>query len=246
MKYLNTVFGIIGLITLFFAWFMWPEKQLQPTDVAVTINGHALAKSNLVSDLATDNNHHDDDRYQTILDSAITRELLLQEAQRRKIDKEEAFRKTLKNFYEQSLLNTLLDRQYEQLEVEVTEKEIEQYLDCFGKMISFTRLEVAQTPPYSPTSDQGPQYDVLFDDLAVPLQMLIAQLQPGMHAVDFDTGNERYAIRLDNMENTSAIDTLPPSPELIREMLEENKRQQNISSWLNELRNNASITIPKG
>jgi hypothetical protein len=52
---------------------------------------------------------HDEHRADFI-NSLIARELLIQEAQRTGIDKEENFRRSLQGFYEQSLVKVLMDR----------------------------------------------------------------------------------------------------------------------------------------
>jgi hypothetical protein len=222
-------------------YFVWPDKPQPQANVAVTVNGHDFARNTITAEGAKGGYHSDD--YAALLDSVITRELLIQEAQRREIDKEASFRDSLKTFYEQSLIKTLMDRQYSDLQVSVTEAEIDTYLSLLGRMITFTRLPVTSSPPYSPSSAEGPQTEVLFDDLAESLQLLLAGLHPGETAIMFDTGSERYAIRLDNVQQTASMETIQPERQHIIEMFEEHKRQQQITRWLDELRKKASITI---
>jgi hypothetical protein len=224
---------------------VWPEKPMDTSNVAVTINGHDLAKSIVQSEGARAGYHSDDD-YERLLDSAITRELLIQEAQRQNLDKEESFRITLKMFYEESLIKTLMDRQYGMPKLEVSDKEIDAYLNLFAQMVTFTRLSVDTSSSSISSSEQGSQNEVLFDDLAEPLKYLLSGLKPGEFAIKFDTGNEQYAIRLDKITPIMNMATKKPERDHVRKMLEESKRQQQISDWLNELRNKASITIHNG
>lgn len=238
------ILGIVLAATLLTLYFVWPEKQPHQTGVAVTVNGHDLAKATITAEGAKTGYHSDD--YGTLLDSAITRELLLQEAQRQKIDKEEGFREALKSFYEQSLIKILTDRQYTQIQVTVDETEIDAYLSFYGKMVTFSRLPVSSEPPYTPASQEGAQNTVLFDDLSESLQLILSGLKPGEYAVKFDTGSDRYAVRLDNIMPSQGLATTLPSREIAKEMLMEHKRQQQIVKWLDELHNNASITIHNG
>jgi hypothetical protein len=244
MKYLFTILGIAVAATLLTLYFVWPEKQAQQTDIAVTVNGHGLARSSIAAPNLSSDPSSDD--FAALLDSAITRELLIQEAQRQDIDKEALFRDALKTFYEQSLIKILTDRQYSQVKVTVEEREIDVYLALYGKMVTFSRLPVAATPPYAPEATKGDQNEVLFDDLSESLQLLLAGLKPGEFAIKFDTGSDRYAIRLDKLAPAQTADSKPPARDVVRNMLMEHKRQQQIVKWLDELRTKASITIHNG
>jgi hypothetical protein len=244
MKYLATILIIICTATLLTLYFVWPDKPMDATNIAVTVNGHRLAKTTIAAEGARVGYHSED--HAALLDSAITRELLIQEAQRLKLDKEESFRVSLKTFYEESLVKTLMDRQYTLPKIAISDTEIDAYLALFGKMVTFTRLPVTATPSPVPASDQGPQNEVLFDDLAEPLKFLLSSLKPGEYAMKFDTGSEQYAIRLDAVTPSPALRPSVPEREHVRRLLADYKRQQQIANWLNELRNNASITIHNG
>ncbi len=244
MKYLFTILGIVLVASMLTLYFLWPSKPQPQANVAVTVNGHDFAKNTITAEGSKSGYHSDN--YEMLLDSVITRELLIQEAQRQEIDKEANFRDSLKDFYEQSLIKTLMDRQYSEIEVSVTEAEIETYLSLLGRMVTFTRLPVTSSPPYSPASAEGPQTEVLFDDLSEPLQLLLAGLHPGETAIKFDTGSERYAVRLDKVQQLENVEQKLPERQHILEMFEEHKRQQQITRWLDELRKKASITIHNG
>lgn len=87
---------------------------------------------------------------------------------------------------------------------------------------------------------------MLFDDLAEPLKYLLCGLNPGEYVIKFDTGNEQYAIIFDKVTPVVNMTTKKPERDHVRKMLEECKRQQQVSDWLNELRKSASITIHNG
>ena len=241
MKYLFTVLGIVVTITLLTIYFVWPEPRQPQADVAVTVNGHDLAKKAITA-AGEKRGYHNND-YNALLDSAITRELLIQEAQRQNIDKEESFRQSLKSFYEQSLIKTLTDRQYSQIQVAVEESEIDKYLSFFGKKVTFSRLPVTSGQPAVPDEAGAVQNEVLFDNLSESLQLLLAGLKPGEFAIQSDTGSDRYAIRLDTLETSQVGESVLPDREKIMEMLTEYKRQQQLADWLEQLREKASITI---
>ncbi len=243
MKYLIITLGIIWLVTVSTFYFLWSDKSADEGNIAVTINGHNLAL-NSVSAGAEPVGYHSEE-YADLLDSAITRELLIQEAQRQDIDKEESFRLSLKSYYEESLIKILMDRQYAQPISEITEAEVDSYLSFYGKIVTFSRLsvkdrvvEVAATP--------GTINEVLFDDLAEPMKILLSSLNPGEHAIRYDTGNDQYAIKLEKIADSGAPPTQLPDINRVKTLLEEYRHQQQIDNWLNELRQNASITIHNG
>ena len=244
MKYILTILVIICAATLLTLYFVWPEKPMETTNVAVTVNGHNLARATVTAE-GTKKGYHSED-YAELLDSAITRELLIQEAQLQEIDKEESFRVSLKAFYEESLIKTLMDRQFDRLKVAVSDSEIDHYLALYGEMVTFTRLPVTTSRPKVPSSDQGPQNEVLFDDLADSLKFCISGLNPGEYVMKFDTGNEQYAIRLDKVTPAVNMTSIKPDRDQVKKMLEDYKRQQQIDTWLKELHNKASITIHNG
>ena len=61
--------------------------------------------------------------------SLINKELLIQEAQRLEINREESFRRSVENFYEQSLIKNLMDRKYADLKIKVSERDV---IDIFS------------------------------------------------------------------------------------------------------------------
>ena len=242
MRYIRIIVAILALASLLTLIYLWPRAAAPKHDVVATINGYQLEKSQLSF---SPDSGADSQTMAVILNSAITRELLIQEAQRQKIDKEEDFRKSLKIFYEQSLLKILMDRKYASLQVSVSDRDIDRYLALFGKMIRFTRLPAAAEPPYKPISSEGQTTNVLFDDLADTLKPMIASLNPGEYAVRFDTGHEQYALRLDAVTASSATSPAAGAPprEMARKIIEQSKKEQLVSQWLAELRQRANITI---
>ena len=244
MKYIITILVIICAATTATLYFVWPEKAMDTTNVAVTVNGHNLAKTS-VEAVGTRSGYHAEE-YADLLDSAITRELLIQEAQRQDLDEEESFRVSLKTFYEESLIKTLMDREYAKPTGEITDAEVDIYLSYFGKTVMFSRFSVADNKIQDPADGTVSQNEVLFDDLADPMKILLSSLKLGEHAIKYDTGNEQYAIRLEKVGEAAINKITLPARERVKKMLEGYKQQQQIDNWLYELRNKASITIHNG
>jgi hypothetical protein len=244
MKYIIIMLLLVCAGTSATLYFVWPEHSVDTTNVAVSVNGHNLAKNRV--EMAGEKNGYHSEEYAELLDSAITRELLIQEAQRQDLDKEESFRVSLKTFYEESLIKTLMDREYSKPATPITDAEVDTYLSYFGKTITFSRLPFVDNKVQLPTDVSASQNEVLFDDLAEPMKILLSSLKVGEYVVKFDTGNEQYAIRLEKVGEVGDKITTLPVKERVKVMLEQYKQQQQIDNWLYELRKKASITIHNG
>jgi hypothetical protein len=241
MKYLYTILAIIGGATVITLLLLLPEKKVDPGEIALSINGRNFGKE-MVAGEGKKHGYHSDEQAE-IIDNIITRELLIQEAERREIHKEESFRQSLKSYYENSLVKTLLDRQNETLQVSVSEDEINGYLGYLGKVVTFSRLETIPASPAEAEKTPGVSNTALFSELATPVRLLLASLKPSQFAVKYDTGSEAYALRLDSVQDGPEKASKPVERERVREMLIGHKKEQQMNRWLVDLRQKATITI---
>ncbi len=236
MKYLLTIVILVLASTVLTLLYFWPENKTVPENTVVSVNGRNFSQD-FFDALDKKQGYHSGDTKDT-LNTVITRELLIQEAQRLGIDREEQFRISLKNYYEQSLIKILTDRQYKNLQVNVTDEEVENYLSCFGKTYTFTILPVSGKQN-TPTR----QRSALFDDLSDPIRLLLAELKPGESREQFDTGSRVGKIRLDSIKLDPGYQPEPVDRQHIRTLLERKKRERLISDWIDDLRSKASIIV---
>ncbi len=68
-----------------------------------------------------------------VLDDLLTRELLIQEAKRRGLDLSEPFRRSIQNYYEQTLLKSLVQDRMSEIQAPISEAEIAEYYKNMGK-----------------------------------------------------------------------------------------------------------------
>ena len=243
MKYLYTILAIIVLATLLTIFFTLPGKRTPQKDIAISINGHDFSKDTVAAE-GNKYGYHTDQQVE-VYDTLITREVLIQEAEKQAIQKEESFRLSLKNYYENSLVKTLLDRQNSKLQVHITDEDIESYISFLGKIVTFTRLDKIPSSSEEAVSAKGLSNTALFTDLATQVRLLLSSLQPSQYGIKFDTGNESYALRLDEVQSSPDYIPKTVNRERIREMLEEYQKEQQINRWILQLRHNATITIHK-
>ena len=238
MKYLLTILIIVGLSSAVTLFYLWPSAPVSSQNVALRINGYSMSHKQLDEQSRKLGYHGGsiEDR----VDSLVTRQVLIQEAQRIGIDKENSFRKALKDYYEQSLIKVLTDRQLATVAVEVSEEDIDRYLSCSGKMLTFIRIPVENREPLE---EQGRPNRVLFDDLSESLRVVLATLEPGESVIQFDTGTEVSIIRLDKMEKIEEIEPIAYDRSRVRELLGNYQRSMEIDHWINSLRKKASIVV---
>ena len=241
MKYLYTILAIIAAATILTLLLLLPDKKVDQRDIAISINGRVIDKE-MVANEGKKHGYHSDEPSE-VMDNIITRELLIQEAERREIHKEESFRQSLKTYYENSLVKTLLDRENASLQVTVSEAEIDAYLGYLGKIVTFSRLEKLPASQEEAKNMKGITSSTLFSELASPVRLLLATLSPSQFAVKYDTGSEAYALRLDRVEDGPEKSVKPVERDRVREMLLGHKKEQLMNRWLNDLRKNAHITI---
>jgi len=241
MKYLYIIASIVALASILFLFSLLPEKETPPNDIALTVNGHDIGNSTVQQENTRYGYHTED--LSDVYDTVITRELLIQEAQKQQIDKEPSFRKALKDYYETSLIKILFERKNKELVIDIKDAEIKNYLSYLGKTITFTRLDSIPETAISASSAKGLTTTALFDDLADPIKMLLSSLSPGQFGIRFDTGNEKFALRLDKVEGTTKSTPIKADKNKIIESLSDFQREQQINNWLAELRQKATITI---
>jgi hypothetical protein len=178
------------------------------------------------------------------INSLITKELLIQESQKEGIDKEEPFRRSIQNFYEQSLIKLLIDRKLASLNVTVGDDEIHTYLAALKKKFSLTvftfdSLAQARSSKYH----DGEKRTVYLDDLAGDIRNRVLVLKEGHMTEPVKTGDTYTVVRLDRVTPDASRVPSGQDREKIRKMLEEEKKETIISDWIAGLRKKAAIKI---
>ena len=238
MKYIFTIFFIVALSSAITLYFLWPDKSILPQDVALQVNGCSMSQKQI--DAQSQNQGYHGENREDQVESVVTRQILIQEARRMGIDKEESFRKALKLYYEQTLIKDLTDRKLASITVDVSEKDIDRYLSSFGKTFTFTETPIDKGKMLKA---QGRQHTALFDNLSESLRLLLSSLQPGESVSQFDTGTEISSIRLDKIKKEDAVKPMAYDRELVRELLGNYQRSREMDLWIHTLHKNASVIV---
>lgn len=238
MKYIFAIFFIVALSSVITLYFLWPDKSILPQDVVLRVNGYPMSQKQIDAQIQN-KGYHGENREDQV-ESLVTRQILIQEALRLGINKEESFRKALKLYYEQTLIKILTDRKLASIKVDVSEKDIDRYLSCFGKTVTFTETPVDKVEMLKA---QERQHTALFDNLSASLCLSLSSLQPGESVSQFDTGTEISSIRLDKIKKGDAVKPVAYDRELVRELLSNYKRSREMDLWMHTLHKNASVIV---
>ncbi|MCF8056746.1 MAG: hypothetical protein K9K37_08915 [Desulfocapsa sp.] len=240
MKYIFTLLAIVLAVSAITVYFLQPAPDIMKEDILVTVNGHNLSRSLLEQKKSQSSYHSKDEK--ALLDTIIINELLIQEAQRQEIDKEPSFRLSIQDYYEQSLIKILIDRQFSDTKPEATDEEIDRYISNHGKIFTFSKLSASQE---ADTKQEEQQKSVLFDDLSDSLKLMLNDMKPGDEKIYFQTGNELLSLRLDKIEQGPVQEPYEENRKWIRRVINNYKREKALTSWIKELRDRATITTPR-
>lgn len=240
MRYLYYIIVIFILATAGFALLRQDKASVDVSRPAITINDRIITESELKKRM--DSKPHDmtDDQY---IDSLIMQELLIQEALEQNIHREESFRRSVENYYEQSLVKVLLDRKSRQAEPAVTEKEVKRYIELSGMEIDYTK-RVYQTKEDAQTGrdSAATSASVPFEFLSDSLQCIMAGLEPGQTSAPRQTDDGFVTYTLEKTRPLKSRETASDMNEgRIKDLIADWKKEKMYEQWTDELKEKADI-----
>jgi peptidyl-prolyl cis-trans isomerase C len=265
MKYFFHSILILFIISIIAGCERKPEGP-----VAVRVNEREITakefRDEVDKSLAIDPKFKDtkEDR-ERLVEEIITRELLIQEAMRRDLDREMEFRRHMRMYYEQTLIEELVRLKLDDIHVDVTEEEIKARYGLMGKVY---HLDIAEFGVESGAEGCPRTGDDLWQmatgaecrnchevnvnaDMEVMLEYLpgdfseaVRNLKPGDVTGPVPLGEKSCFVKLGEVEAIS----LPPYSEVrdqIRAMIEKEKKADRMEGWLRDLRQKADIDVDR-
>lgn len=248
MRYIYIVAGLILVIAGAAGMtFLKPGPPLSRE--AVKVNGHVITDEEFrkaYEERASTSPVPPDEK--KFLDDLVTREILIQEAERLGLDRKEAFRRSIQNYYEQTLLKNLTQSTMSDIRVSVSEQEISSYYESMGKVYELTVITL-------PTEHEANQAIRNFPSGRAEKKILhVDEIPPGMldYVLTLKVGEVSprtvpcekgfFVFRLDGYKK-GPVPPLDAVREEIRKTIEARKRQAEMEKWLEGLRKNSRITI---
>lgn len=240
LKYIYYIVAILLMISALIGYALMPAR-VPENKAALIINGKTVSADEFNKLFSSQSGHPPDP--ETFINSLITRELLIQESQKEGVDKEENFRRSIQNFYEQSLIKLLMDRKFSSLRVSVSDEELERYVSFLNRKMQLTIFNFRSPEEALASKLTGGERKTLYlEDLSHDLRTFVAALKVGGHTGPIKTGGNFVVVRLDGVETPPARPAAPDR-ESIRKMLTDGKREKMINNWIADLREKAKIKI---
>jgi hypothetical protein len=239
MKYIYYILGILILITVGLV-FRLSGLKIEVSEPALVINDKIIDRSEL-EDMMKIGSYHS--RGKDTYGAIITRELLIQEAIREGIHKEEAFRKSVEEFYEQSLVKILIDRKLKQFSPVITEEMISKYKAMSSQTVGFTKTTFDTEDAYKKgEAKTATDQESDFENLSETLKYSLFTLAPG-ETSRLEVSDEGYVVyRLNKVSPSQEANQLPEDDDVKAILIDQGKNVM-LDSWMNDLKKNADIQI---
>lgn len=241
---------IVALFSLFIAVLIFgcSKKERGGQQVLARINGYELTVSDykeavdplLMKKYASYSPIRDKEQ---ILETLISKEVLLQEAQRENLDKEKAFMKEIEGYWEQALLKSLINKRLKELSLNiiVTDKEV---LDGYNRLKRRVQAELdifadkAQTAKLSSI----PADWYIHGDLPSQLENIAFSLKAGESSPPVEY-NDAWVVVKVLKEEELKIKPLEEIQWKIKEDVVRIKKQELLEKWSADLRKKAKVEI---
>lgn len=241
MKYLLISMSIIAalLLGLLIAPLMTPRPEA--AEGSLVINQRIYQPRELDERLRTTPYHFDGKKEQ--ITDLIYRELLLQEAKLQKIDTEKAFRLSLRDYYEQSMIKTLLDRQYRSPGHQPNTIQIDACLPLLTKRFQVKRFSyLDRSSAHKNNNAQIDEYNLPYLELPEEIKSSLLKLNGGTLSEPLHSTNGWFRLQLTDIQPiTTSEKSLPVEQE---ELCRSELKRQSIQNWVEQLYQKADIQRP--
>ena len=239
MKYIYYIIVIMVIFSAVVGYGLFKTK-VEISKPALIINDRIITKDEYKELLAAKPIFMPEGKY---IDSLIMKQILIQEAIKENINKEESFRKSVQNFYEQSLIKILLDRKQKALEAGVTDQELSKYENLMHMKVYITKVFYESLADVEKdTNKTFEQVNEDFVNLSDELKFVVLNLNIGQHSDPVPTYDGVVVYRLDKIEEKSSSEEIDKiDMKRVSQLIQGKKKQQQLDAWTDMLKENAKI-----
>jgi hypothetical protein len=242
MKYIYYILAIMVIFSGLAAYGLF-DTRIEVSEPVLSVNDRIFSASELDKLLKIDPTDMTRDHF---IEALIEKQLLIQEAIRQEINKEESFRRSVQNFYEQSLIKTLLDRKYDSLVVDVSAQEVARYEELTTKQVVITKQIYPSLKDLEQQTNQSSQMiDSAFVDLSDDLKYVVLTTKKGVFSEPvYQTGQGMMMYRVDDilpLKEAVTQNNRPFDVKRVSLFIQGKKKEQIIQQWTRDIRNAADI-----
>lgn len=241
MKYLLTTCAILAalLVGLLIAPLLTPH--VRPVEGALVVNQRIYTPGELSMRMNTTAYHFDNEK--ELVADLVYRELLLQEARTEKIDREEAFRTSMRDFFEQSMIKTLLDRQYKSAKHEPNAAQISACMPLLSHKFTLKRIDYPdQSSALSQSFGREQTFEQNYLDLPEETRAALLNLKGGELSSPLHNTGRWFRLQL---LAVAKLDAASIPTEMEQEILcRQELKRQSMQDWVENLYRKSDITLP--
>jgi hypothetical protein len=241
MRYIYYIIGIMIIFSGLAVYGLF-NTRVEVSKPVLSINNRIISKAELAKMM--ESKPHQMTR-EMFIESIIDKQLLIQEAVNNNINKEESFRRSVENFYEQSLINVLLDRKFKSLIVDVTNDEIARYEELMQSRLSLTKMiypSLEDVQNFSHATIK--RIESNFIDLSEHLKFIVLNLGKGQlsKAEITDFGVSIYRLdEIQKIKKPGIGDFEEFDIKRVSLYIQDKKKEALMKKWIDKIRENAEI-----
>ncbi len=244
MKY---IYGIVAIIILF-SCLMWginsKDSKQQPDKNALVVNERVIPFSELEKAWQQQTQHYRDQ--EEFIEDLVLREALIHEAIARGIADEDQFKRLVRDFFEQALVKTLLDRQRTEQKTALISKDIAGFRKARSSHYHLTLFQYPTLRQAINERDGKPhKFSDNFTALSESLQIRLLKLKPKELSSPFADGDQFIRIRIEAVEPSSLQHASTPSEKQLHNKLFYLQQQLQFEDWIQNIRGKAVVHYPE-
>jgi len=245
MRHIYYLIIVLIIITLSIATALLKSgnSNTNSKDIVLTVNGRAFSSDEFKTIMNDKPHDLTDSQYTNII---IEKELLIQEAMRQKLHEESAFKKNIKNYYEQSLISALMNTKNEEFNPAVTDVEITKFIDRLNSQLDITTYSYKDyDSAIAGTGKLGEKnIKISFSDLSDILKYYMSEIDAGQTTSPLQDEYGYKRIKLNSVDNSAEKATLNNTVRPFAEkIILSGKKKALMESWQQEIKNKATIDI---
>jgi hypothetical protein len=239
LKYIICIFVVIISFSLL-ALYLNKSSHLPEKDVVLTINKRQITRDEFDKRFAK---LYQGDK-QGFINSLITKELMIQEAQKEGIDQAETFRYLIQEYYEQSLVRQIMDKKIRSMKATVGNDEIDRCLAFQNSTVHLTIFKAANEESARNRIFKGQEVRIVAArDLSSEISEQLETLKTGELTDPLCSDSGCDLLRIDKIESPPA----PAYPEAVRDklrtLLQERKKQRAMDAWIAGMKAKSTIAV---
>ncbi|MBN2429797.1 MAG: hypothetical protein JXK94_15790 [Deltaproteobacteria bacterium] len=244
MKYIYSILGIVLLLTCVMLAVSSNDSEETPDKNALVVNDRSISFAELQQRWQEKPYYYRDEK--EFLDDLVLREVLVQQAISDGIADEEQFKRLVRDFFEQSLVKTLLDRKQREVQVDISDADLSRFRKARQSryQLSLIRYETLQQAK----SGKGGTIQTMTKDYAFfpeSIQLRLLALPVEQLSVPFADGAEFVRLRIEKIDQLEQSEAIAETDESLRGKLKYMLQQKKVGEWVDATRQQAVVRFPQ-